>query len=435
MTQPDLVACSTRSTRPHVVVVGGGFGGVAAVRRLARADLGVTLVDQHGYSTFNPLLYQVATGTLNAGDITYFLRSLTAVRANVSVVQGRLARIDTSRRAVLLEDGRRLSYDHLVLATGVQADFFGVPGAQEHTMPLYGRAEALALRDAVFGGLESAAAAGSRRDLRLVVIGGGATGVETAGAFAEMRNRDLRRLYPEIDPRRVHVTLVERAPHVLEPLHPRLRRYAQRALLARHVDLQLGTRVLEVVERGVVVASATGRRRLDADVVVWAAGVAVPSGVARGLPTGPRGRIVVDDHCRVPGHPGMYAVGDIAANPARPLPQVATPALQMGGYVARDIIADVCGRPHGRFRYRDRGAMAVIGRGSAVAQIRFLPRMVGLPAWLAWLGLHVVMLLGTRNRMATLTNLAVRYLGPSRNVIVGDPRVRSADNRADGRAS
>jgi NADH:ubiquinone reductase (H+-translocating) len=422
LTSLTLDTAPLGTARTHVVVVGGGFGGVAAARRLARADVDVTLVDRHPYNTFKPLLYQVATAGLNAGDITWFLRAERAANPRFRFVLGSVTAVDTSARRVELDGGRRLDYDHLVLATGVVVEWYAVPGAARHALPLYGRAEALALRDRLFAGLETLSRGDPGREVRVVVVGGGATGVETVGALAEMRNRDLRVTYPELASSRVHLTLVERGPDLLAPFHPRMRAYAARALLRRGVDLRLGTTVAAVEADGVVLRRPHGAtERLAADLVVWASGVRVPDAVrAWGLPLGDRGRIAVDAHCRVVGVERVYAIGDVAAHADAPLPQVATPALQQGRYVGRLIARTERQRATRPFRYRDKGTMAVIGRASAVAEIRYLPRLTGLPAWLAWLGLHVLMLLGRRNRVATTVNLAARYLAGSRNVIVGD---------------
>ncbi len=407
--------------RRHVVVVGGGFGGLAAVRGLRRVDVDVTLIDRHTYNTFQPLLYQVATATLNAGDITWFLRSIRSRQHNVRYLKGTVLSMDHAARTVVLDGGQSVAYDYLVIAAGVTANYFGIPGAKEHAMPLYRRSQALAVRDAMFARLEEAAINGQDRDLRIVVVGGGATGVETAGAFAEMRNNDLPITYPELVPAHTHITLVEQLPFVLAPFHESLREYARKSLVKRGVDMRLGTPVKEVRPRGVVVGDD---EFLPADIVVWASGVTVHEQVGEwGVPQGRGGRISVDDHLRVEGLEGVFAVGDIAVEAGdRALPQLAQPARQGGEYVATLLQATLKGEDTTPFRYHDKGTLATIGRNSAVAQVKGLPRLTGFPAWVIWIVVHVFSLLGNRNRLATMINLTARYLfwHRSHNAIVGE---------------
>ncbi len=407
--------------RPHVVVVGGGFGGLAAVRRLKRADVDVTLIDRHTYNTFNPLLYQVATASLNPGDITWFLRAIRAKQDNVRFLKGTVTAMDHDKKVVHLEGGLEVRYDHLIIAVGVTTNFFGVPGAEELAMPLYRRSQALAVRDKMFANLENAVINGQRRDLRIVVVGGGATGVETAGAFAELRNIDMPTTYPELDPKRVHITLVEMLPHVLGPFAPRLREYAKKSLLKRGVDLRLETAVKEVREDGVVIEHDGKEEFLPAGIVVWASGVTAHSTLEDwNLPQGRGGRIEIDEHRRVKGLTNVFAIGDVAIGPEQ-LPQLAQPAIQGGKHVAKVIKAAQKGQTVKPFRYLDKGTMATIGRASAVAEIKFMPKMTGFLAWIIWVGLHIVTLLGNRNRFATLTNLTARYLTRnSHNAIVGE---------------
>ena len=409
--------------KPHVVVVGGGFGGLSVVRALRHVDAYVTLIDRHPYNTFQPLLYQVATATLNPGDITYFLRAVRARQKNVRVVNGIVTAMDHSTREITLDNGGVVTYDHLVVAAGVAANYFGIPGAAEHALPLYTRTQALAMRDAIFTRLEQAAVSGQERDLRVVVVGGGATGVETAGALAELRNNDMPTTYPELDPRRTHITLVEMLPTVLSPFVQHLRDYAHRSLERRGVDLRLGSAVKEVRPDGVVVGD--DEEFLPAGVVVWASGVAVHESVSKwGLPQGKGGRVIVDDHMRVEGLDNVYAVGDIAAETGdRALPQLAQPAIQGGKYVGELLKEQLRGGGDvSRFEYRDKGTLATIGRSSAVAQIPRVPPLTGFPAWVMWTVIHVFYLLGNRNRVATTVNLGAKYLFWRRNhnAIVGD---------------
>ncbi len=410
--------------RPHVVVVGGGFGGIATVRKLAKVDVDITLIDRHTYNTFSPLLYQVATASLNPGDITWFLRAIRAKQGNVRFLKGTVTSMDHDTKVLNLDGGNSVKYDYLVIGVGVTANYFGIPGAPEHSMPLYRRSQALAVRDKMFANLEDAAVNGQDRDLRIIVVGGGATGVETAGAFAELRNNDMPTTYPELDTKRVHITLVEMLPHVLGPFHPTLRDYAKKSLEKRDVDLRLGTAVKEVREDGVLVEHDGEQEFLPAGIVVWASGITAHPVVADwDVPQGRGGRIEVDDHMQVRGVENVFAIGDVSINPDNAMPQLAQPAIQGGKHVAKVIKADLSGRRDQvkAFTYADKGTMATIGRNSAIAEIKFLPRLKGFPAWIIWVGLHIVTLLGNRNRFATMINLTAKYLsGGSHNAIVGE---------------
>lgn len=412
---------TTASKRPHVVVVGGGFGGVAAVRKLKHADVDVTLIDRHTYNTFQPLLYQVATASLNPGDITWFLRAIRAKQDNVRFVKGTVLTMDHVHKTLGLESGLTVSYDHLIIAAGVTTNFFGVPGAEEFSMPLYKRSQALAVRDRMFAALENAAINRIDEDLRIVVVGGGATGVETAGAFAELRNNDMPTTYPELDPKRVHITLIEMGPFVLAPFHPNLRDYARKALEKRGVDLRLDTTVKEVRADGVIIAKGEQEEFLQAGIVVWASGVTAHATIKDwNIPQGRGGRVMVDEHWKVDGLDDVYAIGDIAITP-QALPQLAQPAIQGGKHVAKLIARAQKGKSTKNFKYTDKGTMATIGRASAIAQIKGLPRLRGFPAWVIWVFLHVATLLGNRNRFATMINLSAKYLTKgSHNAIVGE---------------
>ena len=433
-----IATSGTAPRRPHVVVVGGGFGGIAAVRKLKRADVDVTLIDRHTYNTFQPLLYQVATASLNPGDITWFLRAIRAKQDNVRFLKGTVTDLDDATKTLHLDGGVTVRYDHLVLAVGVTANFFGIKGAAEYSMPLYRRSQALAVRDRMFAALEDAAINGQDRDLRIVVVGGGATGVETAGSFAELRNNDMPTTYPELDPKRLSITLVEMLPHVLGPFDPKLRDYAKRSLEKRGVDLRLETAVKEVRPDGVLVEHDGQEEFLAAGIVVWASGITAHSVVGDwGVPQGRGGRIETDAQLRVRGLRDVYAIGDIAIDPDNPLPQLAQPAIQGGKYVAKLIRNDMKGKQTKPFTYSDKGTMATIGRASAVAEIKYMPKLKGFPAWVIWVGLHIATLLGNRNRLATFTNLTVKYLmGGSHNAIVGEtPPVAAAKPLTVGGAS
>ncbi len=409
--------------RPHVVVVGGGFAGLSTVRKLKRTDVDVTLIDRHTYNTFQPLLYQVATAALNPGDITWFLRAVRSDQKNVRFLKGIVMSIDHDAKRLALHGDVSVSYDYLVLANGVTTNFFGTPGAEEHAIPLYKRSQALQVRDRLFASLEEFALNGQDDDLRIVVVGGGATGVETAGAFAEFRNNDMPTTYPELDRRRIHVTLLEMAPAVLGPFHEKLQDYAKKSLEKRDVDLRLNTAVKEVREDGVLVEHDGQEEFLEAGIVVWATGVtAHPTVLDWDVPQGRGGRIEVDEHQRVVGRDKTFAIGDISIGPDA-LPQLAQPAIQGGKHVAKLIKAEVEGRAGSvkPFKYSDKGTMATIGKSSAVAEITYMPKMTGFPAWVIWVALHIATLLGNRNRFATLINLSSKYLfRGSHNAIVGE---------------
>jgi NADH:quinone reductase (non-electrogenic) len=407
---------------PHVVICGAGFGGLSAIRGLTRAGFRVTLVNSHLYSTFQPLLYQVATAGLNPGDVAYPAGGF-ARRHGAVFRRGELVAIDPASRRIKLADGRDLGYDYLILATGITTAFFGVEGAQENTFGLYTRTDAIALRDHLMAGFERLSEQDG--DLNVTVVGGGATGVELAGTLAELRGTVLAATFPDVDPARVRVRLVEMAPYLLGPFDEKLREYARAQLVDRDVDVRLGARIGEVTANRVRLADGED---LPSDITVWAAGVAAGPGVAGwGLPQGKGGRILVGPDLRVQGQDRIFAVGDIAANPDNPTPQLAQPAIQMGRHAAVQIARLENGTATEPFRYHDKGIMATIGRQSAVVQLAGGLRLRGTLAWLAWFALHLVYLLGGRNRVTTIINLAYRYLcwGHGGAVIVGDEPVNA----------
>ena len=405
---------------PHVVIVGAGFAGLSAVGKLRKAGLRVTVIDQNLYSTFQPLLYQVATGGLNPGDIAYPVGGFTAKRA-ARYIRGDLVGIDTAARQAQLADGRNIGYDYLILATGVSANYFGVPGAAENTFGLYTRADAIVLRDHIMNGLERLSAdPEGMPEFAVTVVGGGATGVELAGTLGELRGDVLRATFPDVEPARLHVRLIEMGPELVMPFSPKLREYTRKQLVDRGVDIQLKTEIREVAPDHVVVGDGSSLR---SDLTIWAAGVAAPDAVAKwGLPQGKGGRVLVGPDLRVEGSECVFAIGDIALHADEPSPQLAQPAIQEGRHAAEQAIRLVRGEPTRPFSYHDKGMMATIGRRSALVQFPKGMRITGTLAWLAWLGLHLMYLLGNRNRVATIINLSWRYIawGHGGGVIVGD---------------
>jgi NADH dehydrogenase len=404
----------------HVVIVGAGFGGLSAVGALRKAGLNVTVIDKNLYSTFQPLLYQVATGGLNPGDVAFPVGGFT-VKRHARYIRGDLVAVDSAARTVRLAGGREIGYDYLIVAAGVSANYFGVQGAAENTFGLYTRADSIVLRDHIMNGFEWLSADPDRqREFAVTVVGGGATGVELAGTLGELRNEVLRSTFPDVDPARMHIRLVETAPELLMPFHPKLRAYTRRQLEGRGIDIKVNTTIREVTQDQVILSDGAAH---PSDLTVWAAGVAAAHSVAGwGLPQGKGGRILVGPDLRVQGTDRVFAVGDIALNEADPSPQLAQPALQEGRHAGAQIVHLVRNEPTEPFKYHDKGTMATIGRRSAVVQLAHGARITGTIAWFAWLGLHLFYLLGNRNRIATLINLSWRYIawGHGGGVIVGD---------------
>jgi NADH:ubiquinone reductase (H+-translocating) len=407
-----------RADGPRVLMVGGGFAGLSALHALAKSDVQVTLVDRNVYSTFQPLLYEVATAGLTAADVAYPLWSVTR-KTRAHFRKGELASLDLDKRTAALADGTQLEYDYLVLATGVSANFYGVQGAQENSLSLYTRRDAITLRNRLLAEFERRAAGDADPELDITVVGGGATGVELAGTLAELRNIALPAAFPEIDRSKVKVRLIEMAPALLTPYHKRERDYARQQLQIRGVDVLLQTTIKEIASDKVTLADGSSHR---SDMTVWAAGIQAPDeGWNASLPRTHAGRIDVGPDLRVTGHDNVFAIGDVSAGDP-PLPQLSAPAIQQGRHAGEQIMRLLAGQPTMPFRYHDKGIMATIGRRSAVVELPIGVRLRGTIAWLAWLGLHLFYLLGGRNRLVTLINLSWRYLSWSRGggLIVGD---------------
>jgi NADH:ubiquinone reductase (H+-translocating) len=412
---PDVATGSA----PAVVIVGGGFAGLSALNALKGSGAAVTLVDRNVYSTFQPLLYQVATAGLTSADVAYALWSVSR-KTGARFHEGTLTGVDFDGRVARLDDGTELRYDYLILATGVSANFFGIPGADENSMRMYTRRDAVALREWLMRELESRSWGGNKAGLNVTIAGGGATGVELAGTLAELRNIALPAAFPQIDLATFRVTLVEQGPALLAAFKRKEQDYARAQLLDRGVDIRLNTTIKEVAPGGVQLADGTS---VPSDMTIWAAGVAAPDEVGRlGLPTGHAGRLQVGRDVRVMGQDRVFAIGDISVNSDDPVAQLAQPAIQQGKHAARQIRRLLAGQGTEPFTYHDKGIMATIGSLSAVVELPIGIRLRGTLAWLAWLALHVYTLLGNRNRIVTLVNLSWRYLTWKRGggIIVGD---------------
>ncbi len=402
--------------RRHIVVLGAGFGGLRFCKRLGRDPrFRITLVDRQNHHLFQPLLYQVATAGLSDSDIAQPVRDILAEYPSVEVRLGEVVAIDLAGRTVDTGAGGNIHYDELVIALGVRTSFFGNDGWAGHVHQMKSLADARRIRAGVLGALELAETSADplerSRLMRLVVVGGGPTGVEIAGAFSDLTRHLMRRNFRHIDPADFESYLVEAAPRLLLAFDEALGRYAAERLEAMGVQVLLGDAVEEVLEGKVVVSG----RVIEAANVIWAAGMEVPDVIRKlGLEGDRAGRIKVDTDLSVPGHPEVFAIGDVAqvvdvAGVA--VPGVSPAAIQMGDCVAK-LLRDEAGlRARGRedlipkvrrrFRYRDKGSMATIGRSAAVAEV-FGGKFRGLPAWLLWLFIHLVFLVGLRNKLSVL---------------------------------
>jgi NADH:ubiquinone reductase (H+-translocating) len=399
--------------RPHVVIIGAGFGGLAAAKRLEDEAVDVTIIDRHNYHSFQPLLYQVATAGLNAADVGYAVRGLFRRQQRVLFRKAHVVGVDWEGQLVLLRDEPPVSWDHLIIAAGSSTNYFGVPGAADYAFPLYGLEDAVRVRNHLLSLFEAAEAQPDLVDdgvLNLVIVGGGPTGVEVAGAMAELVEKVLRQDFHDLDVHRSRVVLVEQAPHLLTPFGPKSRRYARKVLEARGVDVRLETVVTEVGPDRLMFADGSEMRTR---LVVWAAGVRAGL-LADGLGAaqGRGGRITVEADLSIPGHPAAFAIGDIADiddTKGGRLPQLAQVAIQGGNHAAEQVLATIARRPHEPFHYVDKGTMATIGRRAAVAELPVGLDLTGSVAWFAWLALHLVYLLGVRNRVSVFINWAWNY--------------------------
>jgi NADH dehydrogenase len=417
--------------RPRVVVVGAGFGGLWAARGLSNRPVEVTLLDRNNYHTFFPLLYQVAAAELVPTDIAHPVRSIFRRARNVTVRMSEMTGLDVEAREVLTSRGP-VPYDYLILALGSEPSFFGVEGAAEHAFPLRWMDDAVPLRHHVLTRFEAAGTADRERRARLltfVVVGGGPTGVEYAGALAELIFGPLLKDFPDVAADEVRIELVELSDSLLRGMPSKLARYATERLARRRVNVRLGAAV-EAVEATAV--RLAGGERIATETVVWTAGVRGDPRVAQwGLPVGRGGRVPVTEALSVEGRPEVFVIGDLAYREderGEPLPQVAQVAIQQGRRVARNILRIVAGERPEAFRYRDPGMLAVIGRNAAVAHV-FGFAFTGLTAWLLWLGIHISWLIGFRNRALVLLNWGWNYVFYRRAVrlILPEGRARHDD--------
>ncbi|MDF2764090.1 MAG: FAD-dependent oxidoreductase [Rhodospirillales bacterium] len=409
----SLSTADEPSRLPRVVVIGAGFGGLAAATGLKKAPVAVTVIDKRNYHLFQPLLYQVATAALSPADIATPIRAILRGQTNAEVLLAKVADIDKERREVVLED-RRVPYDYLIVATGARHAYFGHDEWERFAPGLKKIDDATELRRRILLAFEQAEIAAEeaerRRLLTFVVIGGGPTGVEMAGAIAELAKMALARDFRHIDPRQARILLIEAGPRILTAFPPKLSEKAERALSRLGVEVRTGTPVTACDEDGVQL----GEERIPSRCIIWGAGVAAsPAAKWLDAERDRAGRVMVEPDLTLPGHPEIFVIGDTAHAldaEGKPLPGVAPVAKQQGKYVAKLIQARLADRPApGPFRYRNLGNMATIGRRAAVADFGWL-RVNGRFAWLLWGLVHIYFLIGFRNRVAVLLDWLWAYL-------------------------
>ncbi|HTN26684.1 MAG TPA: NAD(P)/FAD-dependent oxidoreductase [Burkholderiales bacterium] len=411
------------SETPHVVILGAGFGGLWAAQALRRAPVRVTVLDRTNHHVFQPLLYQVATAGLAAPAISAPIRHILAHQKNATVLLGDAKRIEAGARKVVLEDGAEISYDHLIVATGAIDNYFGNNGWALFAPGLKTLADAFEIRRRILLAFEQAERETdpARRAawLTFVVIGGGATGVELAGTLAEIARHTLAGEFRNFDPRNARIVLVEGTDRILPPYPSDLSEKARLQLERLGVTVWLGKRVTGIDADGVTM----GADRLAAKTVLWAAGVAAsPLGASLGVPLDRAGRVLVLPDLSVPGHPEIFVIGDLAAakSEGKPVPGIAPAAKQMGKHVAKNILRRIGGEQPLKYRYRDYGQLATIGRSAAVAYFGAF-KLSGYPAWLMWLVAHIYFLINFRSKLVVMIDWAWAYWTMQRGarIVVG----------------
>jgi NADH:quinone reductase (non-electrogenic) len=410
--------------RPRVVIVGAGFGGLAAAKALRRLPVDGLLVERHNYHLFQPLLYQVASGLLDPSEIAHPVRTVLRRVHNVDVLMAEVTGVDIEAQQLHTSAGSE-PYDMLVLASGSATNFFGIRDLEHHATGLKSLPEALHLRARVLEAFEQAAAcpdpAQRTRLLTFAVVGGGPTGVECAGAFAELFRHVLPKDFPRLDFSEVHLVLLEGTNQVLGTFAPRLSQKAADKLRRKGVRLLLNRQVRDADGGALVLDDG---QRIDAATVIWTAGVrAEPVAAMLGVPAGSLGRVAITSQLHLQDHPEIFVIGDLAElhDGAAPLPMLAPVAIQQGQHVARVIRARLAGRPEPSFHYRDKGTMATIGRGAAVAQIGPI-HIEGLIGWLLWIFVHLIYLIGFRSRIIAIATWGWNFFFYDRPVrLIIDP--------------
>lgn len=401
----------------HVVIVGGGFAGLNCARKLAaHADIRITLIDKNNYQQFQPLLYQVATAILAPSNAAFALRGVLKRHSNVDIKLGEVVSVDLKTRTVETAEGQKYQGDYLVLAAGSQANFFGTPGADQHTYPLYSLRDAELLRSRLIAVLESADRDPSliaKGALNFVIVGAGPTGAETAGTLGDMTQRLLKDVFKDLDVSKAQIFLVDRGHSVLSTFSQKSQEYASRTLEQRGVQVRLGVAAKEVGPGHVLLSDGT---KILTRTVIWAGGLKASSLSGNvGVTPGRGGRLDVQPDFSVKDFPGVYALGDFAnitGADGKPLPQLASVAEQSGKWCAKNIAAVIAGEPEQPFRYLDKGIMAMIGRNAAVAEVgEHRHELQGSIAFAAWLGVHAALLTTARAKIETFVEWGWDYFG------------------------
>ena len=424
----EVPAVKNLPRRPRVVVVGGGFAGLSAANALAKMAVDVTLVDRRNHHTFQPLLYQVALAVLSPADIAQPIRSILSKDRNIEVLMDEVVGIDVDHHCVSLRTGAHIDYDYVILGTGSTHSYFGKDEWAQWAPGLKTVEDATEIRRRVLLAFELAeremVETGAHTELNFVIIGGGPTGVELAGAISDISKLYMRHDFRHIDPAKARVILIEGSPRILAAYPEDLSKKAVEQLHQLGVEVQTGQNVMDVKPGYVMV----GGKRVDAVVTLWAAGVqASPLAKMLGTPTDKKGCAIVDLYLNPPGYPEIFVCGDLAhvEEKGRQIPGVAQPAMQMGRHAAQMIAQDMAGKPRTLFHYFDKGDMATIGRHAAVANVQwpFKAHWAGTLAWLSWVSVHLFFLVGFRNRLAVFFSWAWTYLTFNRGarLITGSP--------------
>jgi NADH dehydrogenase len=398
--------------KPRVIIVGAGFGGLEAAKKLGREDVRVTVIDRTNYHLFQPLLYQVATAALSPADIAAPVRAILSKCKNVEVILAEVQSVDVEAKKVKMVD-LEIDYDYLIVATGARHSYFGHNEWEKLAPGLKSLEDAVELRRRILLAFEYAEKttdeAARRAAMNFVIIGGGPTGVEMAGAIAEISRHTLARDFRHINPSEARVILIEGEPRLLAPYPPDLSERARQQLTDLGVEVRTSTRATNLTEAGIQV----GDEFIPCRVKIWAAGNnASFVGKTLGVSTDRAGRVIINDDLTIPGHPEVQVIGDLANfahQTGQPLPGISPVAMQQGRHAARNVLAMIQGRKPQRFRYWDKGTMATIGRNKAVADLKFV-HLSGLPAWLAWLFVHIIFLVGFRNRLLVVLQWGWAYL-------------------------